>query len=267
MLETLQKIFSFEYDDEPMDDFVYELHVRWIKLFHDYYLRVEHVGHVKEALEIARKEHLIFISNHAITIEATLINYYLLQNGAGHVGTLVYPEAFKIPLVREFFRSCQCVPISVEAGVQTLRKKHILLFPEGMDFISAFVNPDRVPRFHKGFLRMAKESLKKNHKKHLYVVPIGHAGIENMMKMWVIRNETFLDKVVRPFAKYPFFVVPKMPFLLPSKTIVNWGMPTKITLEDLKNEKKISQKANYFRSTLVALKNRARKIREMKTME
>jgi len=106
MLEPIKRVLSFEYDDRPMDDSVYEFHRRWIKWLHDYYLRVEHIGALQECFKAARKERVIFISNHSLTIEATLICYRLLEEGAGHVTTLVFREAFKVPLVREFFRSC-----------------------------------------------------------------------------------------------------------------------------------------------------------------
>ncbi|HWN83112.1 MAG TPA: 1-acyl-sn-glycerol-3-phosphate acyltransferase, partial [Candidatus Udaeobacter sp.] len=109
-----------------MPDRVYEGHVRWIRFLNDYYHRVEHRGYVDEAVEIARKEHVIFISNHAIMLEAAIINCFLLQHGAGKVTTLVFREAFKLPLIREFFRSCQCAPISVENGANALKKRHIL---------------------------------------------------------------------------------------------------------------------------------------------
>jgi 1-acyl-sn-glycerol-3-phosphate acyltransferase len=265
MIGSLAKLVSFQYNDRPMHDSVYELHTYWVKFLHDYYHRVEHVGRVKEVLNIARKENVVLISQHSITLEAVLINYFLFKNNAGKAGTLVYPEAFKLPLVRELFRSGQCVPISIPAGAATLSQRHILVFPEGMDFISGLANPDRVPRFHKGFLRMAKKFLEDTGKKSIHIIPIGHAGVENTLKLWVIKNQTLLDIFVRPFVDYPFLVLPKIPFLLPRKVIMNWGMPTKVTLEDLKNERKIAQKANYFRAALLALKTRAQKVREMGT--
>lgn len=259
-----KKFTSFEYNDAPMSDAVYELHVKWVKWLHDYYLRVEHVGHPEEVLKAAQKEHIILISNHSIALEALLIGYYFIKKGAGKVGTLVYGESFKLPLVRELFRSGQCVPISVEAGVKTLLNRHILLFPEGMDFISGVINPKRVPKFHKGFLRIAKQSLKETKKKSITIVPIGHAGVENTLKLWVIKNETIIDSFVKPFVKYPFLVFPKLPFLMPSKVIINWGMPIKVTLEDLKNERKMAQKANSFRATMLGLRVRAKKVRKMR---
>ncbi len=69
---------------------------------------------------------------------------------------------------------------------------------------------------------------------------------------------------MKPFAKYPFLVFPKLPFLMPSKVILNWGMPVKVTLADLRTERKISQKANAFRATMLGLRARAQKVREMR---
>lgn len=261
--ETVKKVASFKYDDSPMSDAVYELHGFWVKWLHDFYLRVEHVGHIEEVLQLAQKEHIILISNHSIALEALLIGYYFLKKQAGKIGALVYPEAFKLPLVRELFRSGQCVPISVQGGVQTLKKRHVLIFPEGMDFISGIINPHRVPKFHKGFLRIAKQYLKESKKKSVTIVPIGHAGVENTLKLWVMKNEAIIENFVKPFAKYPFVVFPKLPFLMPSKVVINWGQPVRLTMADLRTERKISQKANYCRAQMQSLRARAKKVREM----
>jgi len=263
MITPLKELFSFRYDDRPMSEFVYGLHTYWIKLFHDYYFRVEHMGHVQEGLKVAKKERVILISNHAITIEAVFINYFLYIHRAGRVGTLVFPEAFKLPFIREFFRSTQCVPISVDHGTETLKNRHILLFPEGMDFINGMVNPHRVPRFHKGFLRIAKKYMEESHRKSVMIIPVGHVGIENALKFWVLRNRTFLELFVKPFASYPFMVVPKTPFLFPSKVVMNWGTPVKLTLQDLKNERKMTFWANHFRSELLSLRRTSHKVRDM----
>lgn len=257
MLSTLKKILNFKYNDRPMDDRVYEGHVKWIRILHDYYHRVEHHGYMQEALDIARKEHVIFVMNHAIMLEAAMLNFFLITHGAGKVSTLVFREAFKVPLIREFFRSCQCQPISVEKGAECLKKRHILIFPEGMDFISGYVNPDRVPPFHRGFLRMAKAYLQKSGKKSVCVIPIGHAGFENSLKLWVIRNQTFMEKVVRPFVDYPYFVFPKVPFILPAKVHMQWGAPVRLTLQDLRTERKIGKLTNEFRKSLHNKKVRA----------
>jgi 1-acyl-sn-glycerol-3-phosphate acyltransferase len=261
-ISALKKVLSFRYDDRPMDDRVYENHGRWIRYLNDYYHRVEHRGYVDEAIALARKEHVILISNHAIMLEAALINYFLFNHGAGKVTTLVFREAFKLPFVREFFRSCQCMPISVESGAKALRKRHILLFPEGMDFIGAFVNPDRVAPFHKGFLRMAKAYLRESGRKSVCVIPVGHAGFERSLKIWVIRNKTFMNKIVHPLVDYPYFVFPKIPFVLPAKVHMQWGMPVRLTLQDLRTERKISKWTNEFRTALLNQRLRAQRDRD-----
>jgi 1-acyl-sn-glycerol-3-phosphate acyltransferase len=221
------------------------------------------MGHVQESLDVAKKERVIFVSNHAITVEAVLINYFLYIRRAGLVGTLVFPEAFKLPFIREFFRSTQCVPVSIDHGTKTLKNRHVLVFPEGMDFINGIVNPQRVPRFHKGFLRIAKKYLEENHRKSVTVIPIGHVGIENMLKFWVLRNKTFLEIFVRPFVKYPFIVFPKSPFVFPSKVVINWGRPVRLKAQDLKNEQKMTFWANHFRSELLSLRRTGNKVRDM----
>lgn len=265
MLEPIRGVLSFRYNDRPMDDSVYEFHSRWIKWLHDYYLRVEHLGFLEEGVKIARRENVVMVSNHSLTIEATLINYIMHIEGAGHVGTLVFPEAFKLPLVREFFRSCQCIPISVDAGAKALRDKHILLFPEGMDFIKGLSDPEHMPEFHTGFLRMAHQYMLDTGRKSITVLPIAHAGIEKMLKFWVIKNETLLNALIRPVAKYPFWVVPKIPFFLPSKVIVNWGKPIKVKREQIDTSAKIHRQAKKFRETILELRKQAQQERDRST--
>ncbi|MCE9625698.1 MAG: 1-acyl-sn-glycerol-3-phosphate acyltransferase [Deltaproteobacteria bacterium] len=265
MLEPIKRVLSFEYDDRPMDDSVYEFHRRWIKWLHDYYLRVEHIGALNECVKAARKERVILISNHSLTIEATLINYLLLQEGAGHVATLVFREAFKVPLVREFFRSCQCLPISVDAGAKALREKHILVFPEGMDFLNGLSDPELMSPFHTGFLRMADQHLKETRRKSITVVPIAHVGIEKMLKFWVIKNDKVMNTLIRPLVKYPFWVVPKLPFFLPSKVVFNWGKPIRLTRDGLSSVFKMKKHAVRFRQKVLDLRKEAQDERERTT--
>lgn len=241
---------------------VYEFHARWIKLFHNYYFRVEHFGFLDEALETARREHSILISNHALTFEAALINYLLLIHKAGHVGTLVYPEAFKLPIIREFLRSCQCVPISIDRGARTLKKRHILLFPEGMDFFRGLSDPDNTPPFHTGFLRMAMRHLEESGRRSICVVPVAHHGIENSFKFWLIKNEKILELFIRPLARYPFWVIPKLPLILPSKVIFNWGAPVRLTRKDLSSDRKIDRLAEEFREEILSLRKESRDLKK-----
>ena len=254
LLEFVRRLFSFQYDDRPMGDAVYEFHRQWIRWIHDYYLRVRHIGELEACVAAARRERVVLVANHSLTIEALIINYMLHCRGAGHVGTLVFREAFKLPLVREFFRSCQCLPVSVASGAQALLDRHILIFPEGMDFMAGLADPEAMPRFHTGFLRIAQLYLRETKRKSITIVPIAHVGIERMLKFWVIKNEKILNALIRPIAKYPFWVVPKLPLFLPSKVVVNWGKPIKVSLASLANRRKIEAQAERFRATVRRLR-------------
>ncbi len=245
-----------------MPDRVYKGHEGWLRFLSNVYHRVEHRGCIEECIATARKEHVIFISNHAILLEAALLNYYLYIQGAGMVSTLVYREAFKIPFIREFFRSCQCVPISVDSGSERLKKRHILVFPEGMDFISGFVNPDRIPAFHKGFLRMAKKYLQESNKKSVAIIPVCHAGLESAVKLWVIKNRTVIDYLIKPIINYPYIAIPKIPLILPNKVFFHWGLPIRLTLSDLRTERKISKKMTDIRASFLAQRVRAQQERD-----
>ncbi len=257
MLGALKRVLSFKYNDHPMRESVYEFHALWLKYFHDYFFRCEHLGSLSPSLKTAQREHVIFISNHALTFEGALLNYYLYAHRAGMVHTLVFPEAFKVPLVREFFRSTQCLPISVENGARALARHHVLLFPEGMDFMRGLGDPDHAPRFHTGFLHMAKAFLRSNGRKTVHIVPIAHAGVERSFKFWVVKNQVFMDWLIRPFFKYPFWVIPKLPFLIPSKVVFNWGEPIRLKLSDLRTQKNIMGWSERFRSTIHDLRQEA----------
>lgn len=261
--QQVRDLLSLKYDDKPLDPRYYDLHKHWLKLLHDHYFKVEHVGHLDEMQNLAKKERVILISNHANTLEAALTCYYFHTRELGLVRTLVFKEAFRLPFVREFFKSGQCIPISVPAGKEALKKNHIMLFPEGMDFIKHYVQKDYVVKFHKGFLRIAREYLIESGAKHVHVVPMGHDGIDYTIKFWVINNPFIVENFLKPVLGFPFFVVPKAPIVFPTHAIFNWGVPRKLTLEDLKDEKSMGKLADEFRNDLLRLKGRARRLQKI----
>lgn len=261
--QQLKKILSFDYDDHPLEEKYFAMHRHWLKLLHDYYFRVEHAGHVDEVAELARREKVILISNHANTLEAALICYYFYLRKLGVVRTLVYKEAFRLPLVREFFRSGQCIPISVPAGKEALKKDHILLFPEGMDFIKHYIKRDYVVKFHKGFLNIAREYLQEHPGRKVHIVPVGHDGIDYTIKFWIINHPFLVEKFIKPYLHYPYFVFPKAPMIFPSKAIFNWGRPRAVGLDELQGEKALTKLTHEFRGDVVRLKHRARQLRKL----
>ncbi len=251
MPRLLKKVFSFNYDDSIVSDSVYELHAKsWLKYLHDLHYRVRHEGSVEEGIVRAKKEHVIFILNHALTLEAPLVCQHVFSQGAGKIHMMVLREAFKIPIFREYLQLGQCVPLSVATGVQALKRRHILLFPEGLDFVKAFNNGHSVAAFHAGFLRIAKQYLKETGKESVSIIPIGHAGLEKTLKIWLIQNKFVIDSLVKPLVKTPFMIIPKLPFLFPSKVVMRWGAPQRVTLQDLGSEQKIAKKVEEFRSLI-----------------
>lgn len=259
----VRDMLSFKYDDSPMSVKAYELHSYWLKLLHDYYFRVEHIGHFDEVADLAKREKGILISNHANTLEAPLMCYKFHTHQLGIIHPMVFKEAFRLPLVREFFRSGQTIPISVKAGKDALKKNHIMVFPEGMDFIKHYIKKDYVVKFHKGFLHMAREFLHETKREHVYVMPVGHEGIDYTVKFWVLNNSFLVEKIIKPYLHYPYFVFPKAPIVFPTKAVFNWGRPRKVSLDELKTEKSLAKLADEFRHEIVRLRGRARTVRKI----
>ncbi len=259
----VKKFLSFDLDTKPIKEKYYYMHRHWLKLLHDYYFKVEHVGHFNEVKEVAAGEKVILISNHANTLEGGIIGYNFLVHDLGIVNFLVYKEAFRLPFIRELFKTAQCVPISVENGKEALKKNHIMLFPEGMDFIKHYVQQDYIVKFHKGFLRIAKEYLHETKQEAVNIIPVGHDGIDHTIKFWIINNDFLVKNFIKPYLRYPYFVLPKAPVVFPTNAVFNWGRPHRVTLEDLKNEKSMGRLSSDFRHDIMRLKGRARKIRQM----
>lgn len=263
-LKKLKKIFSLEYNDKPLSDKIYDFHRHWLKLLNDFYFRVENLGHPDYARKLAKKENIMVISHHGNTLEAALIGYYFMIHKMGKLRTLVYKEAFRLPLVREFFRSGQCIPISVESGAKALSDGHIMLFPEGMDFIKRYAQKDFVPKFHKGFLNIAKKYMQDNGLEKMHIVPVGHDGIENTVKFWIINNPTLVEKFIKPVFRYPYFVFPKSPIVMPQKTILKWGKPKLVTLAALEDEKELQALVSDFRHEVLDLKRGAARLNRLR---
>ena len=261
MLDSLRSIFSFQFKDQPMSDQAYKFLGKILHWAHDLYFRANHVGMFDEALYRAKKEKVILISNHALTVEAALIGYTLYRNQAGKMGTLVYPDAFKIPLIREFLRLAQCIPISIEAGAKNLKDRHILLFPEGMDFLSGLKGPDSMAPFHTGFLRIAQQYLKNNGRKTVCILPVAHSGVEKSLKYWVVRNKLFLDLFIRPWGNYPFWVVPKLPIFFPTRVVLNWGKPIRLKASQLDTPEKIHHLRWEFHDLIREMRKNAQEVR------
>lgn len=261
--ESLRKVFSFDYDDRPSDEKYYFFHRHWLKLLHDYYFNVEHIGRLRQLKEVASHEKVIIISNHANTLEAGIIGYFFLLKEMGKIRPLVFKEAFRLPLIRELFKSGQCVPMSVEAGKEALKTDHILLFPEGMDFIKHYEKRDYIVKFHKGFLRIAREYLLETGRESVTILPVGHEGIDYTVKFWIINHPFLVKHFIKPYLHYPYFVLPKAPVLFPTHAVFNWGLPRQVTLEELQDEKELGQLAMDFRHDILRLKNRARKVRQL----
>ncbi len=259
----IKKLLSFDYDDKPLEEKLYRWSIPWTRLLHDFYFKTEHVGHTKEVIQVAKKEPVIFISNHANTLEVVLIHYFFHLHQLGILRTLVYKEAFRLPLIREIFRMGQCLPVSVEAGKEALKKNHVLIFPEGMEFIKRYLKQDYVVKFHKGFLHIAREFLQETGAKRIHVVPVGHDGVDYTVKFWVVNQPWLVEKFIKPYLHYPFFILPKVPLIFPSKVVMNWGVPRSLTFNELKDDKSISKLTQEFRGTMVRLRHRARQLRKM----
>lgn len=253
------------FSDEAAEDNgkLYYLLKSFIKVLNDYYFKVEHIGQFRAVKGVASKEKVLVISNHANTLEAGLIMYQFLTHGLGRVRPMVFKEAFRLPIVKDIFASGHCLPISIEAGKEALKQDHLLLFPEGMDFIKHFLKKDFVVKYHKGFLRIAQRYLEESGEESVTIQPVAHDGIDHTLKFWVLNHPTLVKYVIKPYLHYPYFVFPKMPILFPTTAVFNWGKPCRLTREDLEADRGLQKLADGFRNEMVRLRARARKVRQM----
>jgi len=137
------------------------------------------------------------------------------------------------------------------------------LFPEGMDFIKHYEKKDYIVKFHKGFLRIAREYLYETGEEAVHILPVGHDGIDYTLKFWVINHPFLVKHFIQPYLRYPYFVLPKAPVLFPTHAVFNWGRPRRITLKDLADEKSLSQLSMAFRHDILRLRHRAKTIRSL----
>lgn len=262
--DTFKNIFEVEEDEHADENTrLYYMLKALMKVLNNFYFKVEHVGQFPVVRRVAAKEKVLLISNHANTLEGGLICYKFLSQGLGRVRPLVFKEAFRLPILREIFKSSHCVPIGVDAGKEALKNDHILLFPEGMDFIKHYIQKDFVVKYHKGFLRIAQEYLRDTGKEHVTIQPVGHDGIDYTVKFWVINHPSLVKHVIKPFLHYPYFVLPKMPFVFPTTAVFNWGRPWRLTRDDLEDDKKLGRLSDQFRHEMMGLRRKARRIRQM----
>ena len=109
--------------------------------------------------------------------------------------------------------------------------------------------------------------MEENNVDHVHVVPVGHDGIENTVRFWIINNPTIVEKIIRPVFHYPYFVFPKAPLIMPGRTVLRWGEPIKVTKAELQNPKKFTQLLGDFRSEILTLKRLAEKLNKMRSLE
>jgi hypothetical protein len=88
---------------------------------------------------------------------------------------------------------------------------------------------------------MAKAYLQGSGKKSVCIIPIGHAGFEKSVKVWVIRNRLILEKIVRPFVNYPYIAFSEASFHLTCESPHAVGHAVRLTLADLRTERKMTQ--------------------------
>ncbi len=103
-------------------------------------------------------------------------------------------------------------------------------------------------------MRVAKRYLETSGRESVHVVPVAHAGLEKALKLGVVRNRLIVERLLKKFINYPYLVYPKFPFLFPTKVVFRWGVPMRLTLDDLSTESRIRKKMIDFRSSLLDLR-------------
>ena len=257
--KQLRDFFSFRYNDEPYNRKVYYANAFWFKWLYEYYFKIQHRGATRALKQITHKEKVIVISNHANTLEALSIYYYFYLEKMDMIRAMVFKEAFRLPFFRELFRSGRAVPISIDAGAKALKKDHLLIFPEGLDFVRRYLDPKANFRFHSGFLRIAENFLTETKKDHVTIVPVAHEGFDEALKFWVIQNP-LVKMILKPTLGYPYAVWPKLPVLMPARIVYVWGKPIRLKRSQLNSEAKILRWKKHFETHIANLQQQAKQL-------
>lgn len=201
------------------------------KMFYEKYFRVE----VNGWENIPPNGRVLIISNHSgqLPIDGFLLGYSLLINPHAPRAAKAMMERFipTVPFISELFSQFGGVvgdPINCKRMLQS--EEAILVFPEGARGISKpFSKRYKLQKFGNGFMHLAIDN-------KTPIIPVGIVGCEETIISFA--NLKNLGKTLG-MPSVPFV----LPFVLPSKVIINIGKPMNIELED-NREEFVTEKVN-----------------------
>lgn len=212
------------------------------KTIYEKYFRVE----VHGGENIPPTGRVLIIANHSgqLPIDGFLLGYSVLINPHAPRAAKGMMEKFipTVPFISEMFSQFGGVvgdPINCKRMLQN--EEAIIVFPEGSKGISKpFSKRYKLQKFGNGFMHLAIEN-------KTPIIPVGIVGCEETIIS--LGNLKVFEKILK-LPSAPLL----LPFVLPSKVIINIGEPMYFEGEDM-HEEKVTEKVNLVKDQINKLIN------------
>lgn len=216
------KVGSYGYDPWGFNVNGIRPFIGWGKFFFENYFRVESHG-----LEhIPPQGRCLIIANHSgqLPLDAMLLGYAMVTNNQAPRAPKGMYERFvpTVPFISSIFNQWGGTVGDPENCIKMLENEEaVIVFPEGVRGISKpFKKRYQLQRFGLGFMHMALQT-------NTPIIPVGIVGCEETLINF--GNIDFLQKITG-FPAAPAL----LPFVLPSKVIINFGEPLNFSGENLR---------------------------------
>ncbi len=213
------------------------------KFFYENYFRVETHG-----LEnIPPKGRCLIIANHSgqLPLDAMMLGYAMVTNNFAPRAPKGMYERFvpQVPFISSIFNQWGGTVGDPENCIKMLENEEaVIVFPEGARGISKpYSKRYQLQRFGLGFMYLALQT-------NSPIIPVGIAGAEEILINF--GNIRFLQKLTK-FPAAPAL----LPFVLPSKVIMNFGKPMHFRGGDDLREYEVEEKVRVVKKEIKELMN------------
>jgi 1-acyl-sn-glycerol-3-phosphate acyltransferase len=226
------KVGSFGYDPWGFNINGIRPFVGMGKFFYENYFRVETHG----LQHIPKDGRCLVIANHSgqLPLDAMMLGYAMVTNQHAPRAPKGMYERFvpQVPFISSIFSQWGGTVGDPENCIKMLENEEaVIVFPEGARGISKpFSKRYQLQHFGLGFMYMALQT-------HAPIIPVGIVGCEETLINF--GNIDFLQKIIK-FPAAPAL----LPFILPSKVIMNFGEPMHFRGDEDLREYQVEEKVH-----------------------